>query len=97
MGGELGPHLHVEGTSVVQWAGGRLHEAPSDWRRDSRLDAIAAGDRAPLDALGRTLDAAILGPEEASRRGTTIEVAVPGGGRSFDRAALSGLPDPVVG
>lgn len=85
-----------EGTCALQWAGGHLHDEPSDWRRDSRLDAIAArGSASALDGLDAVLAAAILGPDEVSRRGTVIEVAVAGGGRSFDRDALAALPDPI--
>lgn len=85
-----------EGTSEIQWAGGRLHETPSDWRRDSRLDAIAPrGSADRLDALGVALGEATLDPAELLWRGAAIEVAAEGGGRSFDRTALAALPDGV--
>ncbi|MEQ1569154.1 MAG: GTP-binding protein [Myxococcota bacterium] len=83
------------GTLDLQQAGGVVHEARSDWRRDTRVDAIVAADRAAdLDAFGADLEAARLDPATHSA-GTTLDV----GGRTFDRAALAALPDglPDVG
>jgi G3E family GTPase len=85
-----------EGVLELQWAGERLHEAPSDWRRDSRLDAIVRGRASDaLDRLDRALGDAVLDASAARARGSTLEVALGDAGRTFDRAALAALPDGV--
>jgi hypothetical protein len=87
-----------EGVFRYEVAGGRLHEAASAHRRDSRADAIAplAGE-AGLAELGRALEAAALTPAELEARRHAIEIALPDG-RScvVDRAQLAALPDGVA-
>ncbi|MEZ4236666.1 MAG: GTP-binding protein [Myxococcota bacterium] len=79
-----------EGWVELQLAGGRLHEAPTAWRRDSRLD-VFADDAAVLHAAAERIDAARLPPEALARRGEALEV----GGKAVDRAWLLDLPDQV--
>ena len=94
-----GPFARAKGVlrtdeGVVEWhfAGGRSHETPSGWRRDSRLDVIVAEAEAErLDHVAAELEAARVPAEVLARRGLEIEV----GTRSFDRDALQALPDGV--
>ena len=82
-----------EGWCRVDVAGGTVHEAPTEWRRDSRIDLISDGALAPLaDAL----DGALLTAEERAVAADSLEVALPdGSARRFDREALLALPDGV--
>lgn len=78
-----------DGPIELQIAGARVHEARTDWRRDSRLDVVVgADDGAVLDAFERALDRARVDPEVLAQRGESLDVA----GQWFDRAALAALP-----
>jgi G3E family GTPase len=86
----------LEGVSRLEVAGGRLHEEPSSYRRDSRADAIIEGDdEAALARIGERLAAATLDPSELALDVTRIEVVLPGAVHGVDRDALGKLPDPV--
>lgn len=79
-----------EGTVELQRVNDQRHEAPTAWRRDSRLDAFSA-DPAALDVLDRALGAARLDPGQLARRGLSLDVA----GRAVDRAWLAALPGQI--
>jgi len=85
-----------DGTVLVEVAGGRLHERPSPWRRDSRVDVIVSGD-ADLDAVGHRLDEARATEAELRLDPEQIEVVRPDATRVvLDRSAvtrLAGVPD----
>jgi G3E family GTPase len=80
-----------EGWIELQLAGRTLHEAPTAWRRDSRLDAFA-DDAAALAAAAEGIEGARLDPAALARRGAALEI----GGRSVDRDWLRSLPDQVA-
>jgi G3E family GTPase len=87
-----------EGVFRYDVAGGRLHEAASAHRRDSRADAIApvAGE-VLLAGLARALEGALLSPEEIEARRHAIELALPDGSSIVvDRARLLALPGGVA-
>ncbi len=85
-----------EGVARFDVAGGVLHEAPSDYRRDSRVDVIAR-DEALIIESERLFSAALRTDEEQLIAGSCIEFALPDGvTRRFDRAAIAALPDPVA-
>jgi G3E family GTPase len=71
-----------EGWLEVQLAGGEVRVAPTAWRQDSRLDLLAREE----------VDLAAFDTLVAAAAGEGVEVAVPGGGRTFDLAALRSLP-----
>jgi len=84
-----------EGVSRFDIAGGSLHEAPSDHRRDSRVDVIAVSE-ALLLCAERGFSQAVRTVSEQLSAGLSVEVSLPdGAGRRFDRAALAALPDAV--
>lgn len=83
-----------EGLFRLDLAGGRVSSAPSGWRRDSRLDLIGT-DEAALDSLLSSIEAATCPPQQLHAALGAIEIAWPGGGRLFERSALSALPDGV--
>ena len=87
----------LEGTWLLEVAGGHVHERPSGYRRDSRVDVVVAtDDPEPLDAAARWLDAAVCTPSERAVDPERIEVVRPDGTRMVvDRSALRALPDPV--
>jgi hypothetical protein len=86
-----------EGVLRLEVAGGRLHEAPSAFRRDSRADAIVEGSaQAPLAALAEALGGAILSADELEQQAHQIEIAhADGHSDVVDRGALLRLPDAV--
>jgi G3E family GTPase len=75
-----------EGWIEVQKAGGTIDTAPTAWRRDTRLDLIGRAD-ADLGAVASAVLSAL-----ARSAGDALEVAWPGGTRTFDRAQLAALP-----
>ena len=87
----------VEGVSLLELAGGALHERASAFRRDSRADAIARrGDAGALARLGAALEAAQLTRAERAVDPQRIELVLPDGSRhTLDRERLLALPDPV--
>jgi hypothetical protein len=84
-----------EGVSRFDIAGGRLHEAPSDYRTDSCVDVIAS-DAALLDRAAAAFSHALRTEAETLSAGRSVEVSFSGGGRHFDRVALAALPGGVA-
>ena len=83
-----------EGWIRVDIAGGRVHDEPTDWRRDSRLDVISEGE---LEAWGESVQGAILTDAERAVSAEALELGLPdGASMRFDRSALMGLPDGVA-
>lgn len=87
-----------EGVSRLEIAGGVLHAGPTSFRRDSRADAIVEGDDdAPLDAVERAFEAALLDEDEQRLDTERIEWVLPDGRvHVVDREALRALPDGVA-
>jgi len=87
----------LEGVTRIEVAGGRLHEQPTSHRRDSRADAIIAGDDViALERIAARLAEATLDPSQLALDTTRIEVVLPGGAvHGVDREALCALPEPV--
>ncbi len=86
-----------EGVWLLEIAGGRVHERPTSFRRDSRVDVIVRGaDRAPLDRAAAWLEDAVCTPEERATDAARVEVVLPSGARHrLDRTALAALSDGV--
>lgn len=84
-----------EGWLEVQRAAGRVTSAPTGWRRDTRVDLLAAaGDAGRADALLATRDGWLAPPHAADG----VVIAWPGGARTLSWAALRALPgEPDVG
>jgi len=84
-----------EGVARFDIAGGKLHEAPSDYRSDSRVDLISR-EETQLSSAAALLAAAIRSDAEKLESGSSIQVALPDGtSRRFDRDALGALPNGV--
>lgn len=84
-----------EGVFLVEIAGARIHERPTSYRRDSRVDLISK-DAALLSHAQTLLEAALCRPEELQERPGLLEIVRPDGTRvELDRALLGSLPDPV--
>ena len=83
-----------EGVSRFDIAGGRLHEAPSDYRTDSCVDVIGS-DPEGLERIGEAFERALRTEAETLSAGHAIEVSSSAGERQFDRAALAALPDGI--
>jgi G3E family GTPase len=78
----------------LDWAGGRVHVAPTAWRRDSRADLIVS-DPAALDAFEAGLAACRLS-EAATPSGPIVEVVdADGHALALGREALVALPGQV--
>jgi G3E family GTPase len=86
-----------EGWVRVEIAGGRIHDASSAYRRDSRADAIfAAADAGAETRALAWLDAARLTPAERAQLSTQIEIAAADGtAKRVDRGALIALPNGI--
>ena len=91
----------ADGVYRLEIAGARVHEAPSPWRRDSRVDLVVAA--APDDAAavfaaaGEQLEGALLTDEERTIDPERIEIVGPSGARrTLDRSAVCALPDQVA-
>lgn len=86
-----------EGCFRVEVAGEVADEAPSAYRRDSRLDVIVEGsDGAVLDLAGEWLAAALLTADELQVDAQQLEVVRADGSRvTVDRARLMALSDGV--
>ncbi|TNE90063.1 MAG: hypothetical protein EP330_09550 [Deltaproteobacteria bacterium] len=86
-----------EGSFRVEVAGNHGEEAPTAWRRDSRLDLIVEGDaEAALDTAAEWLEKAQLTDAEKAVDSRMIEVVRPDGSRAWvDRERLLDLPDGV--
>ena len=86
-----------EGWLRLEWASSRLHEAPTGWRRDSRVDLIVeAGGCAPQAAL-QTLTAAMVSDQEREVALGAIEIGLPDGRNvRMDRQGLLDLPGGVA-
>jgi G3E family GTPase len=86
----------LEGVSRIEIAGGTLHETPTSYRRDSRVDVIVADEGAGVERVAEILARAVLDPSELALDVNRIEVVLPGGAvHGFDRDALTSLPDGV--
>jgi len=87
-----------EGCMRLEISGAALHETPSAFRRDSRVDAIVrAEDEAALETLGTWLEAALLSEEERRVDTERIEIVLPDGRvYATDRERLLALPDQVA-
>lgn len=86
-----------EGWLRLEIAGGRVHEAVSAFRRDSRVDAIFATEAAePAERALGWLEAARLQPAELTQLSQQLEIATQGGAlRALDREQLEALPDGI--
>ncbi len=87
-----------EGTLRLEVAGGSLHEAPTSYRRDSRVDAIVrAQDERALDTLEAWLEEATLDASELELDVNRIEFVLQDGRvLGVDREQLEGIPDPML-
>ena len=87
-----------EGVVRLQIAGGELHQERSEFRRDSRADAIVGSeDAAVLDTIEGWLDGALLSDHELEARTHQVEIAFPDGRvRIVARDDLAALPDGVA-
>jgi G3E family GTPase len=86
----------LEGVSRIEIAGGALHEEPTSYRRDSRVDVIVADADAALDRIATALAGAVLDPSEITLDANRIEVVLPEGSvHGIDREALAALPDGI--
>ncbi|MFZ5480672.1 MAG: CobW family GTP-binding protein, partial [Myxococcota bacterium] len=79
----------------LDWAGGKVHVAPTPWRRDSRADLIA-GDADAIEAFTAGLAACRLA-EAPAPDGPTVEVVdADGHALALSREALAALPGQVA-
>ncbi len=83
-----------EGTSLLEIAGGVLHDRLTSYRRDSRADVILeGGGDSSLDAVGNWLEEARLGPEERDLPADRIQISPPTGeAQLVQREKLAELP-----
>ncbi len=79
-----------EGVVALERSGDTVHEAPSGWRRDSRVDVISRRADAALDAAMSAIEAAIL--SDVAADAATLEVALPGRTVTWTREKLAELP-----
>jgi G3E family GTPase len=79
------------GWRAIHRVAGRWTEAPTEWRRDSRLDVIARGELP--DGVVAAVERAV-GP--AGEAGEGLEVVCPGGARLWKREDLGALPGVVA-
>ncbi len=91
-----------EGFLRVEWTAGVTNVASTAHRRDSRVDLIAAGDgQALIDALARSIEAAILDETELRAQANQIEFVLPDEStavlRRDDVAGVDGQIDDVSG
>lgn len=86
-----------EGTSLLEIAGGTLHDRVTSYRRDSRADAIFQGTmESKLDSLEKGLEAALLADEERNLPVDRIQISPDKGKPSLvQRSKLTRLPDGV--
>lgn len=85
-----------EGWLRLEWASGRLHEAATGWRRDSRVDLIVEPGRCEPEAALQTLTAALVSDEERQVALGAVEVGLPDGRNvRVDRQGLLDLPGGV--
>lgn len=86
-----------EGSFRVEVAGSHVEEAPTEWRRDSRLDVILEGtDEAALDRAEEWLSRACMSASELAVDDQQIEVVRADGSRTtVDRTQLTGLADGI--
>ncbi len=83
-----------EGWTRLELAGAAVHEGPTSWRRDSRVDVIGREVGAELEELW---SAALLTERERRVQQSSVEVGLlDGSSRRFDRAALAALGDGVA-
>lgn len=86
-----------QGWTRFELAGGRVHEAPTSWRRDSRLDAIVDAGATWTEVVHHALTDARLTEDEVRGGAEAVEVGLPdGSARRFDRFALAALPGGVA-
>lgn len=86
-----------EGVSLIEVAGGEIHERVSPYRRDSRADAIFASDDGEVPAaFASALDRAAMEESELRLSAERIEIVLPDGRTHIlDRDHLMALPNGV--